>query len=97
TRAHRFADTYRHGLDAAQAAWAARNFKRHRVLPHDFFYKTWKQLQLGGEGIQILVCSLQIEKLELVLHICTKILAKNQGCTQVIYTQIYGDRFLTTY
>ncbi|KAJ7023343.1 hypothetical protein C8F04DRAFT_970314 [Mycena alexandri] len=32
-RAHRFADAYRHGLDGPQAAWAARKYKGHRVLP----------------------------------------------------------------
>ncbi|KAJ7249595.1 hypothetical protein C8J57DRAFT_1047638 [Mycena rebaudengoi] len=35
-RAHRFADAYRHGLDGAQAAWAARRYKGHRILPPDF-------------------------------------------------------------
>ncbi|KAF7373843.1 hypothetical protein MSAN_00596200 [Mycena sanguinolenta] len=35
-RAHRFADAYRHGLDGPQAAWAARKYKGHRVLPPDF-------------------------------------------------------------
>jgi hypothetical protein len=35
-RTHRFADAYRHGLDGSQAAWAARKYKGHRVLPPDF-------------------------------------------------------------
>ncbi|KAJ6583106.1 hypothetical protein DFH09DRAFT_911831 [Mycena vulgaris] len=35
-RAHRFADAYRHGLDGAQAAWAARKYKGHCVLPPEF-------------------------------------------------------------
>ncbi|KAJ7713820.1 hypothetical protein B0H16DRAFT_1341048 [Mycena metata] len=35
-RAHHFADAYRHGLDGAQAAWAARKYKGHRMLPPDF-------------------------------------------------------------
>jgi hypothetical protein len=35
-RAHRFADAYRHGLDGSQAAWAARKYKGHRVLPREF-------------------------------------------------------------
>ncbi|KAJ7732977.1 hypothetical protein B0H16DRAFT_1328436, partial [Mycena metata] len=35
-RAHRFADAYRHGLDGAQAAWAARKYKGHRTLPPEF-------------------------------------------------------------
>ncbi|KAJ7247551.1 hypothetical protein C8J57DRAFT_1047007 [Mycena rebaudengoi] len=34
--AHRFADAYRHGLDGAQAAWAARRYKGHRILTPDF-------------------------------------------------------------
>ncbi|KAJ7302154.1 hypothetical protein DFH08DRAFT_723453 [Mycena albidolilacea] len=35
-RVHRFADAYRHGLDGSQAAWAARKYKGHRVLPPEF-------------------------------------------------------------
>jgi transposase len=35
-RAHRFADAYRQGLDGPQAAWAARKYKGHRVLPPEF-------------------------------------------------------------
>jgi hypothetical protein len=35
-RAHRFSDAYRHGLDGSQAAWAARKYKGHRVLPPEF-------------------------------------------------------------
>ncbi|KAF8128448.1 hypothetical protein K438DRAFT_1443396, partial [Mycena galopus ATCC 62051] len=30
---HRFADAYRHGLDRPQAAWAARKYKGHCMLP----------------------------------------------------------------
>jgi hypothetical protein len=45
-RAHRFADAYRHGLDGAQAAWAARKYKGHRVLPPDFL----KDLEAAGIG-----------------------------------------------
>ncbi|KAJ7714598.1 hypothetical protein B0H16DRAFT_1244848, partial [Mycena metata] len=32
-RAHRFADVYRHGLDGPQAAWAARKYRGHHILP----------------------------------------------------------------
>jgi hypothetical protein len=35
-RAHRFADAYRQGLDGSQAAWAARKYKGHRLLPPEF-------------------------------------------------------------
>ena len=35
-RAHHFADTVRHGLDGAQAAWAARKYKGRRVLSRGF-------------------------------------------------------------
>jgi transposase len=35
-RAHHFADAYRHGLDGSQAAWAARKYKGHCVLPPGF-------------------------------------------------------------
>ncbi|KAF8217495.1 hypothetical protein K438DRAFT_1556270, partial [Mycena galopus ATCC 62051] len=35
-RTHRFADAYRHGLDGPQAAWAARKYKRHCMLPPSF-------------------------------------------------------------
>ncbi|KAJ7748061.1 hypothetical protein B0H16DRAFT_1319961 [Mycena metata] len=42
--AHRFADAYRHGLDGAQAAWAARKYKGHRMLPPDFL----KEMEAAG-------------------------------------------------
>ncbi|KAJ6542260.1 hypothetical protein B0H10DRAFT_1915927 [Mycena sp. CBHHK59/15] len=45
-RRNRFADAYRHGLDGAQAAWAARKYKGHRVLPPDFL----KDLEAAGIG-----------------------------------------------
>jgi hypothetical protein len=35
-RVHRFANAYRQGLDGPQAAWAARKYKGHRILPLDF-------------------------------------------------------------
>lgn len=35
-RAHRFADAYLHGLDGPQAAWAARKYRGHCILPADF-------------------------------------------------------------
>ncbi|KAF7316311.1 hypothetical protein MIND_00149800 [Mycena indigotica] len=35
-RAHRFADAYRKGLDGAQAAWAVKKYKGHRMLPPEF-------------------------------------------------------------
>ena len=35
-RAHCFADTARHRLDGAQAAWAARKYKERRVLSWGF-------------------------------------------------------------
>ncbi|KAJ7742017.1 hypothetical protein B0H16DRAFT_1323496 [Mycena metata] len=43
-RAHRFADAYRRGLDGAQAAWAVRKYKGHRVLPPDFL----KEMEAAG-------------------------------------------------
>ena len=33
TRAHRFTDAYRRGLNGKQAAWASRKYRGHRVLP----------------------------------------------------------------
>jgi hypothetical protein len=45
-RAHRFADAYRHGLDGAQAAWAARKYKGHRILPPEFL----KEMEAAGIG-----------------------------------------------
>ncbi|KAJ7907910.1 hypothetical protein B0H13DRAFT_1617975, partial [Mycena leptocephala] len=46
TRAHRFADAYHHGLDGAQAAWAARKYKGHRILPPEFL----KEMEAAGIG-----------------------------------------------
>ncbi|KAI0672728.1 hypothetical protein C8Q78DRAFT_1077067 [Trametes maxima] len=34
TRSHRFMDAYRRGLDGKQAAWAAKKYHSHRVLPN---------------------------------------------------------------
>ncbi|KZV63088.1 hypothetical protein PENSPDRAFT_678122 [Peniophora sp. CONT] len=36
TRSARFADAYRHGLNGEQAAWAAKKYRGHRVLPNKF-------------------------------------------------------------
>ena len=33
TRAHRFIDAYRKGLTGKGAAWAAKKYRGHRVLP----------------------------------------------------------------
>jgi hypothetical protein len=33
TRSHRFMDAYRKGLDGRQAAWAAKKYRGHRVVP----------------------------------------------------------------
>ncbi|KAF8139500.1 hypothetical protein K438DRAFT_1637468 [Mycena galopus ATCC 62051] len=33
---HRFADVYCNGLDGPQAAWAARKYKGHCMLPPSF-------------------------------------------------------------
>ena len=33
TRSHRFMDAYEQGLNGRQAAWAARKYRGHRVLP----------------------------------------------------------------
>ncbi|CDO74688.1 hypothetical protein BN946_scf184960.g2 [Trametes cinnabarina] len=35
TRSHRFMDAYQHGLNGTQAAWAAKKYRSHRVLPND--------------------------------------------------------------
>ncbi|KAI0311870.1 hypothetical protein OF83DRAFT_1068141, partial [Amylostereum chailletii] len=32
-RSMRTADAYRHGLNGAEAAWAAKQYRGHRVLP----------------------------------------------------------------
>ncbi|TBU64635.1 hypothetical protein BD310DRAFT_963773 [Dichomitus squalens] len=45
TRAHRFMDAYRRGLDGKQAAWAAKKYRSHRVLPNDILE------ELDREGI----------------------------------------------
>ncbi|KAI0767464.1 hypothetical protein C8Q74DRAFT_1204433, partial [Fomes fomentarius] len=34
TRAHHFMDAYHRGLDGKQAAWAAKKYRSHRVLPN---------------------------------------------------------------
>ena len=41
----RFMDAYDRGLNGKQAAWAARKYRGHRVLPSDIFE------ELGKEGI----------------------------------------------
>ncbi|KAI0747730.1 hypothetical protein C8Q80DRAFT_1102644, partial [Daedaleopsis nitida] len=33
TCSHRFMDAYWHGLDGKQAAWAAKEYRSHRVCP----------------------------------------------------------------
>ena len=45
TRAHRFMDAYRRGLSGKQAAWAAKKYHSHRVLPNDIL------AELDREGI----------------------------------------------
>ncbi|EJF65501.1 hypothetical protein DICSQDRAFT_50755, partial [Dichomitus squalens LYAD-421 SS1] len=45
TRAHRFMDAYRRGLNGKQAAWAAKKYHSHRVLPNDILE------ELDREGI----------------------------------------------
>jgi len=45
TRSRRFMDAYDHGLNGKQAAWAARKYRGHRVLPPDIFE------ELGKEGV----------------------------------------------
>ncbi|KAJ6626738.1 hypothetical protein B0H10DRAFT_1870634, partial [Mycena sp. CBHHK59/15] len=47
-RRNRFADAYRHGLDGAQAAWAARKYKGHRVLPPDFLKRPGSSWNWAG-------------------------------------------------
>ncbi|KAI0039257.1 hypothetical protein FA95DRAFT_1585324 [Auriscalpium vulgare] len=39
TRARRFVDAYHKGLNGAQAAWAAKKYRGHRVLPNDILQK----------------------------------------------------------
>ena len=36
-QSRRFIDAYDRGLDGKQAAWAARKYRGHRVLPPDIF------------------------------------------------------------
>jgi len=45
TRSRRFMDAYDRGLNGKQAAWAARKYRGHRVLPPNIFE------ELGKEGI----------------------------------------------
>ncbi|TBU51333.1 hypothetical protein BD310DRAFT_971300 [Dichomitus squalens] len=45
TRAHRFMDAYRRGLNGKQAAWAAKKYHSHRVLPNNILE------ELDREGI----------------------------------------------
>ncbi|KAJ7732506.1 hypothetical protein B0H16DRAFT_1308731 [Mycena metata] len=44
-----FADAYQHGLEGTQAAWAAREYKRHRVLPPKFL-KAMEDTGIGRGG-----------------------------------------------
>ena len=45
TRSRRFLDAYDRGLNGKQAAWAARKYRGHRVLPQDIMD------ELGKEGL----------------------------------------------
>ena len=45
TRSRRFMDAYDRGLDGKQAAWAARKYRGHRVLPQNIME------ELGKEGL----------------------------------------------
>ena len=45
TRSRRFMDAYDRGLNGSQAAWAARKYRGHRVLPQNILD------QLEKEGI----------------------------------------------
>jgi len=45
TRSRRFMDAYDRGLNGKQAAWAARKYRGHRVLPPNIFE------ELGKEGV----------------------------------------------
>ena len=45
TRSRRFIDAYERGLDGKQAAWAARKYRGHCVLPQDILE------ELGKEGL----------------------------------------------
>ncbi|TRM55594.1 hypothetical protein BD626DRAFT_577096 [Schizophyllum amplum] len=47
-RAHRFGDAYRHGLNGPQAAWAAKKYRGHRVLPVTIM----EELDKAGFGTQ---------------------------------------------
>jgi hypothetical protein len=44
TRSRRFMDAYDRGLNGKQAAWAARKYRGHRVLPPNIF----EELEKGG-------------------------------------------------
>jgi hypothetical protein len=44
TRSRRFMDAYNRGLNGKQAAWAARKYRGHRVLPPNIF----DELEKGG-------------------------------------------------
>jgi len=43
TRSRRFMDAYDRGLNGSQAAWAARKYRRHRVLPQNILDKLEKE------------------------------------------------------
>ncbi|CAE6475038.1 unnamed protein product [Rhizoctonia solani] len=52
-RALRFVDAYRQGLDGAWAAWAAKKYRGHRVLPQDILKEVEAEiLRQQGEGSQ---------------------------------------------
>ncbi|KAJ7814805.1 hypothetical protein B0H13DRAFT_1604009, partial [Mycena leptocephala] len=57
------------GLDGAQAAWAARKYKGHRILPPEFL-KEMEAAGIGREGMQMLVCRMYVVYLKLVLQFC---------------------------
>jgi len=43
TRSRRFLDAYDRGLNGKQAAWAARKYRGHQVLPHNIMEELWKE------------------------------------------------------
>ncbi|RPD63625.1 hypothetical protein L227DRAFT_584211 [Lentinus tigrinus ALCF2SS1-6] len=49
TRSHRFMDAYRKGLNGKQAAWAAKKYRSHRVLPESLL------ADLDGAGMPLSV------------------------------------------
>ncbi|TFK83979.1 hypothetical protein K466DRAFT_497444 [Polyporus arcularius HHB13444] len=49
TRAHRFMDAYRRGLNGKQAAWAAKKYRSHRVLPESLL-NDLDEAGLGAPG-----------------------------------------------